>query len=166
MSSDQIGFTLKDKFLNQPPETHTKHWDDLWQKQTTPWDRNGPSLALKDTITERQDLFGSPLANSKRKRALVPGCGRGYDVLLLSSLGYDCYGLDASQTAVDAALKVQKESSGDERYAAHDSKVGSGESKFLVENFFKDDFLEETQGGSFDVIFDYTFVRTKYGRHR
>ncbi|CZT17533.1 related to thiol methyltransferase [Ramularia collo-cygni] len=163
MSSDQktdIG-VLRQQFLNQPPETHTKHWEDLWQKQTTPWDRNGPSLALKDTVTGRQDLFGSALkdvASNQRKRALVPGCGRGYDVLLLASLGYDCYGLDASQTAIDAALKHQAESSKDEQYVPHDSKVGAGETKFLVHNFFKDDFLADTNGGNFDLIFDYTFL--------
>lgn len=84
--------------------------------------------------------------------------GRGYDVLLLASLGYDCYGLDASQTAVDAALKHQKESKTDGQYAPHDQTIGSGESKFLVRDFFKDDFLAETKGGKFDLIFDYTFL--------
>lgn len=81
MSSDSktVVSALRDKFLDQPPETHTKHWDDLWQKQTTPWDRNGPSIALKDTITGKKDVFGSSVkdANSQqRKRALVPGCKR------------------------------------------------------------------------------------------
>lgn len=112
-------------------------------------------------MIDRQELFGSPLedvASKQRKRALVPGCGRGYDVLLLASLGYDCYGLDASQTAIDAAAKHRNESQNDDRYSPYDSKVGSGESKFLVRDFFKDDFLEQTNGGQFDVIFDYTFL--------
>lgn len=154
---------LQKQFLNQPPETHTGHWDSLWQRQTTPWDRKGPSLALKDTVTSRQDLFGSPFkdaAKQQRKKALVPGCGRGYDVLLLSSLGYDCCGLDASQTAIDAALKHKEESLSkeDTQYAAHDEVVGCGESRFLAHDFFKDDFLSETDGGDFDIIFDYTFL--------
>jgi hypothetical protein len=84
--------------------------------------------------------------------------GRGYDVLLLASLGYDCYGLDASETAIEAARKLKAASKDDERYAAHDPKVGPGESKFLLRDFFKDDFLAESNGGDFDLIFDYTFV--------
>lgn len=84
--------------------------------------------------------------------------GRGYDVLLLASLGYDCYGLDASQTAVNAALKVKTDSKNDERYAPHDSTIGAGTSTFLARDFFKDEFLAETNGGQFDVIFDYTFL--------
>lgn len=163
MSSDQktVVSALRQQFLNQPAETHTKHWEDLWEKRTTPWDRNGPSLALKDTVTGKRDRFGSPFKDAvqqQRKKALVPGCGRGYDVLLLASLGYDCYGLDASHTAIDAALQHQKEFGNDEQYAACDAEVGSGQTRFLVGDFFKDDFLSETNGRDFDLVFDYTFL--------
>jgi hypothetical protein len=87
MSSDQKDISvLRQQFLNQPPDTHTKHWDDLWQKNTTPWDRNGPSLALKDAVTGRQDLFDTPLKDGQqRKRALVPGCEHSSIVKLLVS---------------------------------------------------------------------------------
>lgn len=152
---------LRQQFLDQPSENLTNRWDDLWQQKLTPWDKNGPSLALKDAITDRPEVFGSAIKDGSartRKRALVPGCGSGYDVFLLASLGYDTYGLDAAPTAVDAAKKIQEEVATDERYAVHDAQVGRGEAKVLLQDFFKDDFTAETEGGDFDVIFDYTFL--------
>ena len=152
---------LRQQFLDQPEENLTNRWDDLWQQKLTPWDKNGPSLALKDAITDRPEVFGSAIkddSTKSRKRALVPGCGSGYDVFLLASLGYDTYGLDAAPTAVNAAEKVQEDVATDERYAVHDAQIGRGESKVLLHDFFRDDFTAETNGGEFDVIFDYTFL--------
>lgn len=149
---------LRQQFQDQPAAKHPDRWDDLWQRDVTPWDRKSPSLALKDAIVSKSDIFGSPTSNQKRKRALIPGCGRGYDVLLLSSLGYDTYGLDVSKTAVEAARKLQAETDGSEMYAAQSPDVGRGEAKFLLNDFFKDDFLSDTDGGRFDLIFDYTFL--------
>ncbi|EME82590.1 uncharacterized protein MYCFIDRAFT_196111 [Pseudocercospora fijiensis CIRAD86] len=149
---------LKSQFLDRPSDQHIERWDDLWKQGVTPWDRNGPSVALKDAITGHEDLFGSPVAGGGRKRALVPGCGRGYDVLLLAALGYDTYGVDGSETAVGEARKLQAMSVDDDIYAVHDAEVGRGESRFILGDFFNDDFLESTKGAEFDVVFDYTFL--------
>lgn len=152
---------LRQQFLDQPEENLTNRWDDLWQQKLTPWDKNGPSLALKDAITDRPEVFGTAIKDDQsrgRKRALVPGCGSGYDVFLLASLGYDTYGLDAAPTAVDAAKRIQAEVPNDERYAVHETETGRGEAKVLLQDFFRDDFKSETGGGDFDVIFDYTFL--------
>ncbi|KAF2163724.1 hypothetical protein M409DRAFT_25910 [Zasmidium cellare ATCC 36951] len=151
---------LREKFETLPTNQHTGGWDDLWQQEFTPWDRKGPSLALKDAITGHPEVFGGPVKSEggERKRAFVPGCGRGYDVLLLSSLGYNTYGLDASQTAVETARKYKTAHEDDEVYAPHDATIGRGEAKFIFSDFFKDDFFSETNGGKFDVIFDYTFL--------
>lgn len=46
----------------------------------------------------------------------------------------------------------------DEIYAANDPAVGRGETKFILSDFFKDEFFPETNGGGFDLIFDYTFL--------
>lgn len=151
---------LKSQFLDHPSDQHVGRWDDLWKQGLTPWDRNGPSLALKDAITGHQDLFGSPVAKQgakQRKRALVPGCGRGYDVLLLASLGYDAYGVDGSETAIGEAKKLAAAYADSDTYSVHDEDVGRGEAKFILDDFFKDDFLKITQGADFDVVFDYTF---------
>ncbi|KAK4503755.1 hypothetical protein PRZ48_004670 [Zasmidium cellare] len=151
---------LKQKFEGLPSEKHTGGWDDLWQQDFTPWDRKGPSLALRDAVTGHEELFGGPLKSSggERKRAFVPGCGRGYDVLNLASLGYDAYGLDASQTALETAKKYKAANFDGQVYAANDPAIGRGEAKFILNDFFKDDFFSETNGGKFDVIFDYTFL--------
>ncbi|KAK4627241.1 putative thiol methyltransferase 2 [Fulvia fulva] len=152
---------LRQQFLDQPEEDLTKKWDEAWQKKQTPWDKNGPSLALKDAIADKHEIFGSATkddSSQTRKRALVPGCGSGYDVFLLASLGYDTYGLDAAPTAVEAAKRIQNEVPADERYAVHNAKTGRGEANVLLQDFFKDDFQEETGGADFDVIFDYTFL--------
>lgn len=159
--ADQDRAKLRSQFLNQPADSHPGHWDDLWKQNVTPWDRKGPSLALKDAITVHPDIFGPPVdsRSSKRKRALVPGCGRGYDVLSLGySLGYEAYGLDSSETAIEAAKKQQEEAQGSETYSPHDSQIGAGTVKFLTSDFFKDDFFSETGGADFDLIFDYTFL--------
>ncbi|KXT01097.1 hypothetical protein AC579_6762 [Pseudocercospora musae] len=162
MADSEVRAKLKSQFLDRPSDQHIERWDDLWKQSVTPWDRNGPSVALKDAITGHEDLFGSPIAGhdgkGQRKRALVPGCGRGYDVLLLASLGYDAYGVDGSETALGEAKKVQAMSVDSEVYAVHDANVGRGESKFILGDFFKDEFLQDTKGADFDVVFDYTFL--------
>lgn len=39
----------------------------------------------------------------EKPKALVPGCGRGYDVCEMAKRGYDALGLDIAPTAVKAA---------------------------------------------------------------
>ncbi|SMR41516.1 unnamed protein product [Zymoseptoria tritici ST99CH_1E4] len=160
---------LKETFANTDPSTHTSHWESLWSKSTTPWDRSGPSLALKDAILSKPSIFG-PTPSSKdqsttcRKRALVPGCGRGYDVLLLASLGYDTVGLDASKTAIAAAesLKSTLASKPDPAYAPPaEANITPGTATFLEADFFKTLPLPKNAEGkeeTFDLIFDYTFL--------
>ncbi|WPH01461.1 Hypothetical protein R9X50_00430700 [Acrodontium crateriforme] len=150
---------LRNHFKEVPEDSQTNSWDALWQQQFTPWDRQFPNPALVETMQNQTKLFGSPVHNGKRKRALVPGCGRGYDVLFFASLGYDAWGLDASQTAVDAAGEIKTQQGEDpKRYPVRDSQIGRGSAEFLVADFFKDDFLAKTGGTNFDVIYDYTFL--------
>lgn len=118
----------------------------------------------------------------QRKKALVPGCGRGYDVLSLASLGYDTFGLDGSENAILAARKLEAEEISCESgaYRLRDPLVGKGKIQFIIGDFFHEDFLTAiatttTTHGSdsnstsndtippttdekFDLIFDYTFL--------
>jgi hypothetical protein len=153
---------LRQHFLGQPGPEQTNKWDGLWQQGTTPWDRSVPSPALIDALSEKADTLGAAAVagdSKTRKRALVPGCGRGYDVLLFSSHGYDAYGLDASQTAIDYCKALAQEQGDDNsKYPVKDEQLGRGEQKFVYADFFKDDFLAQTNGGKFDVIYDYTFL--------
>lgn len=129
-------------------------------------------------------MTGPQQQQQQRKKALVPGCGRGYDVLSLASLGYDTFGLDGSENAILAARKLEAEeiSCGSDAYRLRDPLVGKGKVQFIIGDFFREDFLTAistttttTHGDSsastsndtvppttadekFDLIFDYTFL--------
>ncbi|KAG4433422.1 hypothetical protein IFR05_011087, partial [Cadophora sp. M221] len=66
---------------------HGSKWNELWTEGFLPWDKGFPNPALADLLSQRQDLLPPPSSpqQSKQKKALVPGCGKGYDVLLLSA---------------------------------------------------------------------------------
>ncbi|KAK3370262.1 S-adenosyl-L-methionine-dependent methyltransferase [Podospora didyma] len=159
---------LQSKFLDKTFSAHPSAWDSLWRESYTPWDRGGPSLALQDLLLEQHELFfpqsssnANDNNNKKKKTALVPGCGRGYDVLLLAAFGYDVTGLDCSATGIQEARENQQKVSGEEAYAPKFDGVSKGSVKWLEGNFFRDDFLGETAtspGGKFDLIYDYTFL--------
>ena len=134
---------------------HGQKWDDLWKEGFLPWDKGFPNPALVDLLSERQDLLLPP-SKSGRRKALVPGCGKGYDVLLLSAFGYDAYGLEISSNALQEARKVEKEMSGKGVYETRKG-VGKGGITWLAGDFFADGFLKDVDGeGTFDLIYDYT----------
>lgn len=149
---------LRTHFIGDESQ-HLQKWDDLWQQKFVPWDKGTPNPGLVDLFFERQDLFpSSPSAGASRKKALVPGCGKGYDVLLLSSLGYDAYGLDYSGTALDAARANEREFAGKGVYEGKEG-VEKGKVIWVSGDFFKDDFLGVVDGEkSFDLIYDYTVM--------
>jgi hypothetical protein len=115
---------------------------------------------LVEVLCERTDVIGKALAEVdgtlQRKKALIPGCGRGVDVCLLESFGYDCVGLEYSLKAVEACEMYAKEHASS--YPVHDEKIGKGSKVFVQGDFYKDDWLEKTGLGvkQFDLIYDYT----------
>lgn len=136
-----------------------------------------------DKAVSPEDLFPGHQQEQHRKRALVPGCGRGYDVLLLSSLGYDVVGLDLSPVGVQRAREHAEQSQRDGSYPITTTSTtnpgggkgkGPGKFQFVEGDFFKDDWLhslplssastEEEEGGSgkFDLIYDYTVRLTPF----
>lgn len=136
-------------------------WAQLWDNgDFLPWDRGLPNPALADVLSERQDLIGTYLkANAsganERKKALVPGCGRGYDVLLLASFGYDAYGLEVSEKAVQNCIWEQ--STNGHNYPVQNESAGAGKAVFLQGDFFSNDWTYEVLGSPvFDLIYDYT----------
>jgi methyl halide transferase len=144
---------LKAHFTGADLSAHPSKWDDLWKEGFVPWDKGFPSPALVDLLSERGDLFP---AKQGRKKALVPGCGKGYDVLLLSSWGYDAYGLDVSEKALEGARQTQKEAEDGDIYKTKEG-VQKGSVTWLSGDFFKNEFLKDVEGEpSFDFIYDYT----------
>ncbi|KAL9131267.1 MAG: hypothetical protein Q9217_000754 [Psora testacea] len=139
-----------------------ERWSALWDKgDFLPWDRGKPNPALEDVLFGRQDLVGTCMATESsgykhRKKALVPGCGRGYDVLLLASFGYDACGLEVSETAVKRCLEEQETNA--KNYPAKDETIGAGEVSFIYGDFFAEDLKSHMGLDRFDLIYDYTFL--------
>lgn len=129
------------------------------------WDRGSASPALVDVVEGHQkpgEMFHPFTADGRRKRALVPGCGRGYDVVLLALHGFDAYGLDISEAGVaeaEAFAAKELNSPGDAnfgpRYDINASDQSRGNSKFVKGNFFTSEW-EVQAGGKFDLVYDYT----------
>lgn len=138
-------------------------WAELWDKgDFLPWDKGGPNPALIDALTHRQHMLGTSTVSDesgalKRRKALVPGCGKGYDVLLLASFGFDAYGLEVSRSAVKAAVKEQ-ETHGP-LYPVRDISVGLGTVEFVTGDFFAGDWMKPMAIEQFDLIYDYTVCR-------
>jgi len=69
-------------------------WEGLYQKNDTGWDRGVVSPALSHWLDN-----GAILA---KQRVLIPGCGRGYEVVALAKLGCDVTGIDLAPSAIKA----------------------------------------------------------------
>ncbi|HID35945.1 MAG TPA: methyltransferase domain-containing protein [Ghiorsea sp.] len=67
-------------------------WESLYQAQDTGWDRGGASPALL-TFMEKGALESA-------KTVLIPGCGRGYEVVELARRGFAVTALDLAPSAV------------------------------------------------------------------
>ncbi|KAI1156438.1 S-adenosyl-L-methionine-dependent methyltransferase [Nemania diffusa] len=139
-------------FAGTSPQEHPTQWSKCWDEEFTPWDRGGPSMALYDLLQENPD-GAIPLPSPGPRTALVPGCGRGYDVLLLSSLGYDVYGLDVSSQALDAARRNAEKELAEGRYGTEGGERGA--ITWICQDFFAEDWKGVQT--PFDLIFDYTF---------
>ncbi|MCJ1393400.1 hypothetical protein MMC18_006274 [Xylographa bjoerkii] len=156
------------QFFSGPVAETQGRWSKLWDAgDFLPFDRGCANPALEDTLIQRETLLGTAAQyadgskSATRKRALVPGCGRGYDVLLLASFGYDSYGLEISKTAVQRC-KEEYEKNG-HKYPEKDEEVGVGNVTFVHGDFFESATWEgdvESLGSPkrFDLIYDYTFL--------
>ncbi|KAK1775260.1 S-adenosyl-L-methionine-dependent methyltransferase [Copromyces sp. CBS 386.78] len=166
---------LRSLFKDSDYSTHPENWDTLWKESFTPWDRGGPSQALDQVLSLHRELFPKAPNSSDdwdkpRPKALVPGCGRGHDVLLLSAHGYDVFGLDSSPTSLEEAKKNEKrvaeadnEGKWKELYAPR-KELGvttKGRVMWVTGDFFEDDWVNDSGYGKvkngFNLIFDYTF---------
>lgn len=157
--------TLRGHMAKFSGETYVEGWAGMWdnkrEDERLPWDRGCHSVALEDLLAQKKELVGDVLLTeqsqtTRRKRALVPGCGTGYDVLLLASFGYDTYGLDYSKAAIEHADREAAKHA--EEYVVKYPDIGRGKVVFVQGDFFKDDWLENVglMHSSFDLIYDYT----------
>ncbi len=107
-------------------------WEEAWSEGRTGWDagKGAPPLV---------ELIGS--GRLPKGRALVPGCGSGYDVFNLAEAGWEVDGLDVAPTAV-------------ERFKSLREERGISAEKAHITN--ADFFAYEAD--PYDLIFDYTFL--------
>lgn len=122
--------------------THTR-WTELWDAGIAPgqlFDAESPSPLLSNFIKENKIPTG---------RALVPGCGRGYDVTALASSDRYVLGLDIAQKAVDAA-KERRDALSEEQCSCKEN------ADFQTTSFFDLDVTDPNN--KFDFIYDYTFL--------
>lgn len=103
-------------------------WNERYKSGTTPWDFGGVPKQLKDYLAAR------PPAG----RALIPGCGAGYEVTAFAKAGYDVTGIDFSVHAVELARQNVGPELAD---------------RVLQGDFFTFDF----SGAPFDLIYERTF---------
>ncbi len=107
-------------------------WEKAWSEGRTGWDAGASAPALVELV-ERGVLPNG--------RALVPGCGAGYDVFALASPERSVVGLDIAPTAAARFESLREELGVPEERAV-----------IVTADFFAFD------DGPFDVIYDYTFL--------
>ncbi|KAH6621852.1 S-adenosyl-L-methionine-dependent methyltransferase [Boeremia exigua] len=184
--------------LDPTSSSQSTGWDSLWETSSfLPWDRGHANPALIDLLSssllppaptpppaasQQNPTPGAPALDArvegvqlprpveggKRKRALVPGCGTGYDVALFAAYGYEATGLEVSAHAGQAAGKYlagagQEKGNFESEYEGKDAGQGRGGARCVVGDFFEDAWVSEAgvevgEGGGFDVIYDNTFL--------
>ncbi|XP_042482364.1 probable thiol methyltransferase 2 [Macadamia integrifolia] len=106
-------------------------WDKCWEEGLTPWD-------LKQATPVILHLHQTDAL--ARGRALVPGCGTGYDVVAIASPDRYVVGLEISEHAVKKA-----------------KELFSSVPNTNYFTFVKADFFTWQPTELFDLIYDYTF---------
>lgn len=104
-------------------------WDERYLSGETPWDYHGVQPEFSRYLREQT----SPL------RLLIPGCGTSHDLRLALACGHDPIGLDLSAAAVALAR----------------SEIAASEAWRVTEDDF---FTAPLESGSFDVVFERTFL--------
>ena len=67
-------------------------WDERFERDFTPWERGGVSVALRRFV-----------ASSQPRITLVPGCGSAHELTLMCEAGWDATAIDFSPEAVARA---------------------------------------------------------------
>ncbi|KAF6261892.1 S-adenosyl-L-methionine-dependent methyltransferase [Scenedesmus sp. NREL 46B-D3] len=117
-------------------------WSDYNQRWFQIWDEG----------LQKGQLLSSRELQLQGKRALVPGCGRGYDVVAFAAAGATLsVGLDICPDAIAAANSQR-----DEQLAGHPNAAqAAAATELSVGDFFS---YNHSSGQLFDVGYDYTFL--------
>ena len=77
-----------------------QHWETLYREGRMPWDAGGVPAELAAYLSRRPN----------EGRALVPGCGSGYEAVALADAGFDALAIDFSAAAVARAREITADS--------------------------------------------------------
>ena len=123
--------------MTPPNDTaRTQGWEAAWQQGRTGWDAGASAPALAYTLDHA--LVGpAPAA-----RALVPGCGAGYDVLALAERGWRATGVDLAPTAAKRFEQLRE---------AHG--LAPDTCRVITQ-----DLMRYAPKHPFDFVWDYTFL--------
>ncbi|WWC57494.1 uncharacterized protein I303_100026 [Kwoniella dejecticola CBS 10117] len=118
---------------------HDNAWEERWQEGRTGWDQSKSHLSLTSLLrSSLVDQLGIPRSG----RALVPGCGTGYDVHTFASIGLDAVGMDLAPIGVEKAKMWLSQQA-----------VTEGTAEVVCGDFF-----EYKTEDKYDLIYDYTFL--------
>jgi len=112
------------------PDSPTPDWQSRYEQHDTPWDQGAPAPELVRYLG----------TGSISGRVLVPGCGRGHEVLALAARpGCAAGGLDLSSTALAEASK--------------NARTRGLVAEFVTGDFFR---LPPAMAGTFDWLVEHT----------
>ncbi|KAJ5273479.1 hypothetical protein N7478_008604 [Penicillium angulare] len=156
--------------IYSPVQDYESGWSALWDAgESNIWDQGKASPALVDLVEGAGELFDPFTIQGTKKNVVVPGCGRGYDVVMLALHGFNAYGLEISDTAVkeaEAYAATQMSHSSAYHFGNEQSRSSSpGTVTFLEGDFFSStwDFKGEPNGmRKFDMAYDYTGLNGVY----
>ena len=120
--------------MSETPYGQTRNaafWQGIYDDGDAGWDLGGPNPSLPAALN--LGLL------RERRRILVPGCGRGYDAVLLASRGHDVVAVDFARTAVEDTARLADETG--VTLAARELDIFA---------------LESEPAGSFDGLYEYT----------
>ncbi|MDD2763537.1 MAG: methyltransferase domain-containing protein [Opitutaceae bacterium] len=114
--------------MNETTGNNPAFWDQRYRAGRMAWDCGGVPRALTEFL--KQHPAGG--------RALVPGCGSGYEIKAFQAAGWTVLGLDFSRDAIDRARTV----------------LGPLADRVCVGDFF----THPLAAGGFDLVYERTFL--------
>ena len=116
-------------------------WAQRYQTQTTGWDLGQTAPPLADFLP--RNLAAPP------GRAIVLGCGRGYEVIALAKLGFAVVGVDFAPEAIAAATTLAQDALSQDAFSP---------TQGMTAEFWQQDIFELLPDGAqqFDLVLEHT----------
>jgi SAM-dependent methyltransferase len=97
---EQLHLSRTAKMKSLESEVPPFVWDDLYDRQNTPWRSGGLTKATRRLLSTHPD----------GRRLLEVGCGTGDDAIAIAKMGFDYHGIDVSEVAIRLAKETKNHS--------------------------------------------------------